>query len=341
MGLTPPSSLVALSAALGADPALVQGAGGNTSEKIGDLIWVKASGALLSEARRAPIFLPLELATARAAAASGAEKFAIADPDGSFAGLRPSIETALHVLLPHQVVAHTHCVSAIAHAARKDAEAALARRLDGLAWTFVPYARPGAPLARSILSARAEKADILILGNHGLVVGADDAASVLSLTREVARRLERRAAPQAVPDDAALAEAAADPDWIAPLFPEIHSLAFSPNGEKVCAGPLYPDHVVFLGPGATPRISVGRLRAFLSAQAGPFPALVVIPGRGALMRKAAPRGAHEMARCLALVAEQVDPGAALVYLDDAQQQDLLSWDAEAYRQALERTRNAG
>ena len=65
-------------------------------------------------------------------------------------GLRPSIETTLHALLPHQVVVHTHSVRTIALAIRTDAEAQLARRLDGLDWLYVPYRKPGLPLTQLI-----------------------------------------------------------------------------------------------------------------------------------------------------------------------------------------------
>jgi rhamnose utilization protein RhaD (predicted bifunctional aldolase and dehydrogenase) len=45
--------LVRLSARLGADPRLIQGAGGNTSIKTGNTLWVKASGKWLAAQARA------------------------------------------------------------------------------------------------------------------------------------------------------------------------------------------------------------------------------------------------------------------------------------------------
>ena len=41
---------------------LVQGAGGNSSVKQDDVLWVKASGAWLSEAKEKEMFVPVELA---------------------------------------------------------------------------------------------------------------------------------------------------------------------------------------------------------------------------------------------------------------------------------------
>ena len=44
-----------LSASVGADPLLVQGAGGNTSLKQAGLLWIKASGTWLMNAARTPL----------------------------------------------------------------------------------------------------------------------------------------------------------------------------------------------------------------------------------------------------------------------------------------------
>ena len=46
-----------LSKKIGDDLDLIQGAGGNTSEKIGDELWVKASGCWLSDALKKNIFI--------------------------------------------------------------------------------------------------------------------------------------------------------------------------------------------------------------------------------------------------------------------------------------------
>ena len=56
-----------MSARVGANILLVQGAGGNSSVKHDDVLWVKASGAWLSEAEEKAMFVPVELAGARAA----------------------------------------------------------------------------------------------------------------------------------------------------------------------------------------------------------------------------------------------------------------------------------
>ena len=118
-----------VSARVGRDMSLVQGAGGNTSVKEGDVLWVKASGAWLSEADKRDIFVPVDLPGALRALGQGIEKMPVADPT---ARLRPSIETSLHALLPHRVVLHVHAVNTIAWASCLDVDQEIARRLDEL-----------------------------------------------------------------------------------------------------------------------------------------------------------------------------------------------------------------
>ena len=59
-----------LSAKVGSDPLLVQAAGGNTSIKQGDVMWIKASGTWLRDAAAKDIFVPLDMARWPAALAA-------------------------------------------------------------------------------------------------------------------------------------------------------------------------------------------------------------------------------------------------------------------------------
>ena len=133
--------LAEFSAAIGRDPEQVQAAGGNTSTKEDGLLWVKASGLWLADALQQDIFVPVRLATVLEAVEAGEADPVTAAVAGELnpSGLRPSIETTLHALLPHRIVVHTHSVRTIALAIRADAEALLAERLDGLRWLCLLY----------------------------------------------------------------------------------------------------------------------------------------------------------------------------------------------------------
>src|SRR5690348_8190612 len=122
-----------LSARIGKNILLTQAAGGNSSIKHGDVLWVKASGAWLADAEDRDIFLPISLSGARAALADGDERMPAA-PDHASSQLRASIETSLHALMPHPVVLHVHSVNTIAWSVRKDARDEFSERLRGLSW---------------------------------------------------------------------------------------------------------------------------------------------------------------------------------------------------------------
>ena len=319
-GLT---GLAAFSARLGRDPEQVQAAGGNTSLKADGLLWVKASGLWLADALDRELFVPVALAPVLDAVATNAS-----DPvtgavvaELNPGGLRPSIETTLHALLPRRIVVHTHSVRTIALAIRVDGEARLAERLAGLAWAWIPYCKPGLPLTVAVAERlRDRPADVLVLGNHGLVVGAESVAKGDALLREVERRLdrlrERLPAPPAPPPVAG---------WRTPAHALVHTLAVdSARAARACSGSLYPDHVIFLGPAATPSPAPGPAKLQLE------------PGVGARLAEGTGPSADELALCLALVLERVPAEARLNYLTAAEEAELLNWDAEQYRQAISR-----
>ena len=65
------------------------------------------------------------------------------------------------------------------------------------------------------------------------------------------------------------------------------------------------------------------------------PPLALVPGAGALMRENTSAGEVALARCLANVTLRVTQGTAVTILGPAAEAELLGWDAEAYRRALD------
>ncbi len=337
------ASLAALSARVGSDPRLVQGAGGNASLEDAGVLWVKASGTWLADALRREIFLPLDVADLRARLASDA-----AEPLAGLVGpggLRPSIETSLHALLPQRVVLHVHSIDAIALAVLEGGAAVAAERLEGLRWAWVPYRRPGIPLTRAIEAALARGAgaappEVLLLANHGLVVAAESVDAVDSLLSEVQHRLAVPPRAAAAVDEAALAGwLGGDEAWRAPEDPAVHALALDAAALAVARrGALYPDHVVFLGAG-WPEARVGEAPGAAAerhaARFGKAPSFVVAPDVGVAVSRAITAGAERMLECLAALARCRDGDGALTVLSDEDVAALLDWDAEAYRQALD------
>jgi len=337
----------ALSRDIGRDMLKTQGAGGNTSFKRDGTMWVKASGTWLAEAADRDIMVPVEVAPLVEALRQGdprAEKatdFVIAGLNGS--GLRPSIETSFHAVLPQPVIAHYHCVHAIALSVLEQRDALIAERmaaLPDLRWASIPYRRPGTPLALEVDRVAGDRPDVLILFNHGIIVCGET-------LDEVRARIDRVTSVLAMPErrgtqaDVAVLNRLAEGSEFHPAEDaESHKTALDgANLAFAIGGSLYPDHVIFLGTeigvladGET----VAGFAAARNAAGKAMPKLLLAPGKGVLLANELTSGGRVMARCLAEVVSRVPSGQRLVYLAAAQEHELTHWEAEQYRQALDR-----
>jgi rhamnose utilization protein RhaD (predicted bifunctional aldolase and dehydrogenase)/NAD(P)-dependent dehydrogenase (short-subunit alcohol dehydrogenase family) len=167
---------------LGAEPALVQHGGGNTSVKtvmrdaIGEgvaVICVKGSGWDLE--RIEPAGLPaVRLEPLRRLAALEALR------DEDMVNLQranlldqssptPSVETLLHAFLPHKFIDHTHSSAVLALVDRPDAEK-VCREVYGDRVAVVPYVMPGFTLSKLARDAHAAhpKCEGIVLLKHGI-----------------------------------------------------------------------------------------------------------------------------------------------------------------------------
>ncbi|MEM6667158.1 MAG: class II aldolase/adducin family protein, partial [Pseudomonadota bacterium] len=311
------------SAKLGADPSLVQGGGGNTSIKSGGRLLVKASGTWLADALVKDIFVDVELATLKA------ETLA----------LRPSIETALHALMPHPCVMHAHPISVIAATVRADGDMFLKEALDGFDWRLVPYRKPGADLAEACAAALADgRPDILILQNHGLVVGADTPEEAFLALEQVSQRLERPSRLQATD-----ASQYIDLDGYAPSkHPLASAVAQCPQAAAaLSAGALVPDQVVYLG-GPVPAIAQAHhletVRSRWQTARGVAPTAVLLRGHTVYVERGAGEAARLMVAMLIEVAAALPADQPVRTLSLQDELALLNWEAEAHRQSVDQQR---
>lgn len=337
-------SLCQLSARVGSDPLLVQGAGGNTSLKVDGVLWIKASGTWLQNAKDSDLFVPVHIDPLLQAVKDGdsrAEKAVdFVEQSLNPSGLRPSIETTVHASLAQTVVVHVHCVNTIALAIRSDGKEQLAQRLKGFDWCWVPYARPGLPLAHMIARHKPGKCDVMVLGNHGLVVAADTVEAADALLSKVIEAVEApERTPQVAQTDALTAHARGSVYQL-PDNNRVHAVACDPTA--LCAakgGSLYPDHVIFLGEGsviAGPGESANDVNTRLASSPENAPRSIIFPGLGVLMHQDTSPGQDALALCLSDVCIRLGANAALNYLTSAENHELLNWEAEQYRQQLEK-----
>lgn len=205
------ADLIRISRAVGKDPSLVLGGGGNTSVKTADRqhMYIKASGAAIKDIdehrgwRR--LRVPSVAAILRDPAITRLKEAAreqeicsrlrLCCEDEVGADARPSVESHLHAMLGRCVV-HLHplVVAAYVCARRGQAELAALFSEERYPPLWVPYADPGYTLGakaerliRSYEQRHGREPSLLFLEKHGVFASAESASAVLRLVRKAIR----------------------------------------------------------------------------------------------------------------------------------------------------------
>lgn len=327
----------AFCASLGDDADIVQGAGGNVSLKDGDALHIKASGTWLRDAAESGIFVSVSRQEVLRRHRRREEKLADLASAG---GGRPSIETGMHALIPQNVVAHVHCVNSLAQSAHAQAETRLRALLAPFRHALIPPVRPGLPLALAVEDALAKepRTRVFVLLNHGLIVAGASVEETRDLLRAVRDAL---ALPVRPPRGAASSlPSLNDMGWVVPQSAYAHSLAVDPQTLRLaCRAPLYPDHVVFLGPVlpvARRGEPLGVVVRRVEETTGMEPQWMIFPGAGVLVAPHCGEGALAMLDALGRVGQRLTPSFEPVRaLPEALARSLGNWEAEAYRKQLQ------
>ena len=321
-------------AQIGADPLLVQGAGGNVSWKDGDTLWIKASGTWLVEAESKEIFVPVNLTFLQTALTE--LNFFVKPAVTSNSVLRPSIETLLHALMPHRVVVHLHAVEILAHLVQVNARQKIKKCVgDAVKWIYVDYFKPGADLARAVseqLTTRTD-ADVVFLGNHGVVIGGRDVEDIVTTLHTLIFKLKTKTSLSLLEKIALRRES----DFLArgyvPCVDKEVSLLFIKDeltNRLRHEWALYPDHVVFLGAKA---VVLERNFKILELDeiARSKPPFIFAGDEGVYENLAATPAQKSQLRCYFDVIARQRGADKLSTLTDRQVSELIDWDAEKYR----------
>ncbi len=323
-------------AAIGLDPLLVQGAGGNVSWKDDETLWVKASGTWLADAASNDIFVPVNLRHLHEAIDQN--DFGVTPILCGDSKLRPSIETLLHALMPHRIVVHLHAVEILARLVRDEFEASIQSRLGAaIKWVSVDYHKPGAALAEAVSLALRQRPDanVVFLKNHGVVMGGADVGEVDRILRTltgilgtvpaVSCNILTPESPLIVNDDVR---------YLPIGDADVHQLATNADLFNRIASnwALYPDHVVFLGAQAHRYSTPEELRIELTDSEPPE--LVFIEGVGVFTQPDFNAAKQAQLRCYYDVLIRQPESQAAKSLTNTQIADLLNWDAEKYRMKL-------
>ena len=198
-----------LSRFYGSDPSIVLAGGGNTSCKVGNRLFVKASGTSLAT------MTPDGLVTMdRDTLEELADATLDADPEKREAqfkdriaaarceperGQRPSVEVLLHHLLPDTYIVHSHATIANTLTCHENGRR-LAEELfaDSIIW--LPYVDPGFTLAQTLKQALADhesccggtSVKAILMANHGLIVAGDTPEAIRANTSDILDRIAAR-----------------------------------------------------------------------------------------------------------------------------------------------------
>jgi rhamnose utilization protein RhaD (predicted bifunctional aldolase and dehydrogenase) len=302
-----PKELSKHAATIGADISYVQGPGGNVSVKQNGVLWIKASGTRMSTALESNIFVGLDMVeAARIAMLDNSSKMMEAVLPGGTLGLRPSIETAMHAIIPARVVTHIHSVGAVAVGILEDPSWAIEEVSEIIPIARVPYIRPGAPLARAIQKVLEPHHKGILLGNHGLTVWGETFTETEALIKQI-EKVWRKGKSDIFPDSSDNSVGHCEPFWAKALE----------------GGILIPDEAVLLG-----------ARAFGSFKKKSNEKIIFDENCIGRPDQFLSDDARDIARMLISVGQHVDANATLTYLSDAEVAELLNWDMEKFRQEM-------
>jgi rhamnose utilization protein RhaD (predicted bifunctional aldolase and dehydrogenase) len=321
---------------IGADPLLVQGAGGNVSWKEGSSIWIKASGKWLANAETEEIFVKVDhelLLRSLKLKDFSVKPKVIIETD-----LRPSIETLMHSLLPHKIVIHVHAIEALSYLVQINAKENLEKMLESeFNWAYVDYFKPGAELAEAVAEKMYDKCDVVFLGNHGLVIGVNNVEDAYTLLKELTLKLKTK--PQRIDKPHKQFSRKVDflkKGYIPVVDEKIHLIAtdLKMTSKLQNKWALYPDHVVFLG--AEPAIlKNGFTLENLDEAAANNPPFIFSLGEGVYECVNSKDYHRIQLRCYYDVIIRLKDIGKISILNEEQIFELLNWDAEEHRQNLQ------
>ena len=275
--MTDLTDLIEMSRRFGGDPEYLLAGGGNTSQKEGGKLYVKASGTSLAEITEKGFVImameALEAIWSKTYPEESAPREAAILADMMAARLpgetaRPSVEALLHSLIRGRFVIHTHPALVNGITCGRSGEAAMTE-LFGEEALWVPLVEPGFILAREIrqrLAAHEKRTGvyprILFLQNHGLFVSAETREEVYALHDSIREKVLSKVGlrPEGVftglaPELLARARKAAEAAYGKPLEvcgtagPDLEMFAAGEEAFEPLRLPFNPDQIVYSGPG--------------------------------------------------------------------------------------------
>lgn len=312
---------------------LIQGAGGNTSYKKGNSIFIKASGYKLKDSLNDDIFVKVNLSLIRQSLKQNIKNPLEGTWDKSL-GKRPSMETTMHAILPHKYIFHTHCLNTISLVVQNDCKLKIAKIFNDLKYKIIQYKTPGIDLANEIKKiVKEDKPEIIFLLNHGLVICADEIDQALDLTYSVSKKIYVPTKESKKKNLNKLNQLASDSCFRPTKYDDAHDIAFSEYKIKiVSSGSLYPDHVVFIGS----RTSIVNTKKdlqeiIINNKTDQKLPLIIVPFAGILVPENISFEAEELVLALSKIVAKIPNNTKINYLSSKDEHQLEKSNSEKYR----------
>ena len=325
-----PKEFIKISESIGKNHLLVQGAGGNTSLKYSNEMWIKASGKWLAKASKENIFVSVDYKKIKNDILKN--KLSIKELHlFKKSKLKPSIETSLHALMPHKVVLHSHPINVLSTITKKNFEKKLSNLMTDINWSWVPYIRPGYDLTKIVKKKLSKKiVDVIFFGNHGLIIGANNCKDCYKLMNKIINRFKTNPRKFSFINNIKLKVLAKNLKMKLPKYEISHSLALDKISFNYCKnknGILYPDQTVFLGE----KMNCFTLSQINKLRKNSFD-YIIIKNIGVLISQNTKKDIDELLRGHAELLLRIKEKEKLRYLKKTEIKQLHNWDAEKFRQ---------
>jgi rhamnose utilization protein RhaD (predicted bifunctional aldolase and dehydrogenase) len=324
-----------LCSAIGKDPFLSQGAGGNYSWKSEDSLYIKASGMWLSEAQTKNIFV--EVNRKKYLNDLKENKFDVDLFKYSQNGLKPSIETSMHALLPQKYVIHLHPVKVLSVLIQNNWQSLIQEKFKNtlISFNLVGYHKPGKDLAEAIDIANNQipNANLFFLKNHGIIVVENDFESFKNLLSKTLNLFSDEG-PTNQDNYLSELEISDIPNYLNFKHPAISKLISEDIFQKTLEQNwrLYPDHLVFMG---IRPIFISKFN-LADSEKKDSPVIFFEVSKGCYIHENHTKAQLAQLKCYFDVLLSVNDYSSIDSLTESDSLELLNWDAEKYRLSLQK-----
>ena len=189
---------------------------------------------------------------------------------------------------------------------------------------------------QSIKKVFNSESQVFVLENHGLIVAGNDLQQTYDLLLSVHQKLDiirnNNSEINNYNSESVIENYSLKNEEKYNLFKTSNKKLFSAFSKS-----FYPDHVIFLGPGVPTFENLNDVNNFLnnikSKNINPPPYLI-LKGIGLYEISSVTSAAREMIDCFLEVLLRINFEDELKYLSQPQENELLNWDAEIYRQSI-------